>query len=306
MRDIRPGTANGVASYWFDGWARPVGNTVFFVGNDGIQGDELWKSDGTPAGTGIVADLTPAAASTPGQTVRPLVGAGSLLCFLVGSDQAALQLWRSDGTPEGTFAVRGPGPLTRLTGVGSLIYFWVGLGGTEELWRSDGTVEGTFALGATAVAPSSRILAGPGEVLFFAGLDPVHGEELWRSDGTTVGTTLVADIRPGPTGSEISNLYLSGGRVFFAANDGVSGVEFWKSDGTPGGTQLVRDLVPGSGGSFFQSLLDVAGRLYFGRNAHLDPTRPRSQSGRATEHQTAPCPGRHFRPSITSGFLCTF
>jgi ELWxxDGT repeat protein len=33
-----------------------LGTTVFFVENDGVHGIELWKTDGTPAGTSLFAD----------------------------------------------------------------------------------------------------------------------------------------------------------------------------------------------------------------------------------------------------------
>src|SRR4051812_12887630 len=50
-----------------------AGSTVFFVGNDPLHGQELWKSDGTPAGTAMVKDIAPGEGSS-GITALTAVG----------------------------------------------------------------------------------------------------------------------------------------------------------------------------------------------------------------------------------------
>ncbi len=52
VKDIRPGSSS---SSPFSLTA--VGNTLFFNANDGVNGPELWKSDGTAAGTVLVKDI---------------------------------------------------------------------------------------------------------------------------------------------------------------------------------------------------------------------------------------------------------
>src|SRR5437764_5120645 len=91
---------------------------------------------------------------------------------------------------------------------------------------------------------------------------PDAGGELWMSDGTAAGTRQVADINPGPNGSNPSGLVAVGSTVFFAADDGVHGVELWKSDGTSAGTVLVADLdLNGSGAP--ARLTQVGAAVYF-------------------------------------------
>jgi ELWxxDGT repeat protein len=72
--------------------------TLFFAAEDVQGGRELWRSDGTEAGTTLVKDL-----NTDSNTSGPsdLVGLNGTL-FFSGFDGRTIGLWRSDGTPDGT------------------------------------------------------------------------------------------------------------------------------------------------------------------------------------------------------------
>ncbi|MFN8521330.1 MAG: ELWxxDGT repeat protein, partial [Chloroflexota bacterium] len=93
-----------------------------------------------------------------------------------------------------------------------------------------------------------------GGVVFFAANDPAHGRELWRTDGTPEGTSLVADIHPGPEGSDPSSLMAFRDGVVLAADDG-QGTAIWRAGGTiEGASPLARgDVWPLaiSGGRIF-------------------------------------------------------
>ena len=52
VKDIYSGSSNGNP---YDLTA--VGNTLYFEANDGFNGYELWKSDGTSSGTVMVKDI---------------------------------------------------------------------------------------------------------------------------------------------------------------------------------------------------------------------------------------------------------
>ena len=106
-----------------------VGDTVFFTASDGLNGVELWKSDGTAAGTSLVKDIYPgiepqfseAGSSAPAD----LTAAGGLLYFFAEDGVHGGELWRSDGTAAGTFMVKDIRP-----GSGSSVYR---SGGTTQL-----------------------------------------------------------------------------------------------------------------------------------------------------------------------------
>ncbi len=89
------------------------------------------------------------------------------------------------------------------------------------------------------------------------------GRELWKSDGTKNGTTLLKDIYPGGTSSSPSELIKSGSYVYFRATDRSSGSELWRTDGTTAGTVQVSDIRSGLYGSYPQQLTDVGGTLFF-------------------------------------------
>ena len=104
VKDIRPGPDPSVPSY-----LTAVGGTLFFEANDGVHGQELWKSDGTEAGTVIVRDAQPGgSASFPGD----LTSASSMLFYTARDEQHGIELWKSDGTEAGTMMVKDiwPGP----------------------------------------------------------------------------------------------------------------------------------------------------------------------------------------------------
>ena len=89
-----------------------VGGTVFFVASDNsFAHDELWKTDGTPAGTVRVKDF--GALTWEGVQLSDLTAVGGRLFFSApdvgGGNQ---ELWTSDGTEAGTHRVKDivPGP----------------------------------------------------------------------------------------------------------------------------------------------------------------------------------------------------
>lgn len=183
------------------------------------------------------------------------------------------ELWRSDGTAEGTFLLKDiydGGPNSVPAGwirLGNVAYFSAANGPAgNELWRSDGTQAGTtLVLDINAGSASSSVtgLTEMGGTLFFRATTTANGAELWKSDGTAAGTVLIRDIQSGTSSSNPSNLTEVNGTLFFSAFTTTSGLELWKSDGTPAGTVLVKDINPGSTSSTPGNFIEVGGQLYF-------------------------------------------
>ena len=236
-----------------------VNDRVIFAGTDLEHGREPWATDGTAAGTRLLADVQPASSPTFGPFRVGEVGE-LLLC------RSADRFFATDGTPEGTVGLhfhklgqREPygqeGVYGRLDDPPRLLIsfeeFLVG----KDLWVTDGTPGGTRLVAELNGSPPAG--ASLGDAVVFVNNE---SSELWRSDGTRAGTVPVRSFE------RIDQLVgLDEGRAIFVADDGTAGMEIWVTDGTPAGTRLVEDLQPGAEGSSV-NLLGAArpsGRTFF-------------------------------------------
>lgn len=261
IKDVNPGATSSNPVGGDDGFTI-VGTTLYFTADDGTTGRELWKTDGTTAGTVLVKDLNAVAIGFPYVYGSPVP---NTLFFTVTTVANGLELWKSDGTSAGTTILKditaGAGSTTyssMLAGNGTHVFFLAnnGINGAE-LWRTDGTEAGTILL--TDINPglgsSFDISAFGGwnwnfhfknNILYFQPNDPsITGAKIYRSDGTLAGTTLVTDLNPGSTG--YMDLYgaIDWGEYFYFQSNG----ELYRSNGTAGGSGLVKDINPGPNSS---------------------------------------------------------
>jgi ELWxxDGT repeat protein len=246
-----------------------IGGGLFvFSADDGINGRELWVSNGTRQGTRLVADINPKRSpfppasdcddrATTGLSSDPadFVAFRGKAIFTADDGVHGRALWITDGTAAGTRRIRdlrsgaqgsNPHDLTAFRGA---VYF---IASTpikgEALWRTDGTVAGTVLVDDLKIGtlPSwAQDLTVAGSQLFFAATNEATGPELWASRGDAASTHLVIDLRPGASGSYPQELTAVGNALVFAATDGAHGLEPWRSDGTAAGTRLLGDINPG-------------------------------------------------------------
>jgi ELWxxDGT repeat protein len=261
-----------------------LGNELYFMrynpaDSNGQSTGELWKTNGTVAGTQMVVDVSPGSDGNESINSEPsdLINVGGELYFAADDGVHGWELWKSDGTAAGTVMVDDLAPPTtsglpedgsypsNLTDVNGKLYFTASADySTPELYTLDPTtgqpvVVDRISAGGPA-DPQQLVAAGNG--LFFTADDATGGTALWHSDGTAAGTVEIADITPG-SDPNFTAMSAIGSELYFTANDGVHGAELWSSDGTAVGTSLLDDIQPGGQGSSPGSVTEFNGSLIF-------------------------------------------
>lgn len=201
---------------------RTVGDKLFFTNDDFIHGNELFVSNGTIAGTGIVKDINPG----PG-----------------GSNFSNFNSFHGK------------------------LYFTADVGYGPFVWSSDGTLLGTTRVKPLTVSYNSFVEAN--DKLFFVGTRTVGvGTELYAVDGISNTIYLVKDIYSGPASSNAYNLAGGDTLIYFTANDGKHGPQLWKSNGTKEGTKMIL-TTPDIGSAYLDNFKAVHNELFFTVNGGL-------------------------------------
>ena len=243
-------------------------------------GRELWKTDGTTAGTELIRDIRGgSSSSSPGD----LVVMNNVVYFVCNTGAAGRELCSSDGTFGGTGLLKDINPgsndsqVRGLTVVGNQLFFFADNGTTGlELWVSDGTEVGTQLVqdiypGSTPLNRASSgfnisltgRFAGTNDTFYFMANDGTTGLELWKSDGTAGGTTLVRDIISGAQGPQYLQQFVGvGDLLVFESEETSFDREIFVSDGTASGTVQV-DVNNSADGSSPQDITRVGDEVYF-------------------------------------------
>jgi ELWxxDGT repeat protein len=308
---------------------------ILFVGNDGIHGNELWRTDGTVSGTWIVKDIRSGVASSGlilDVSTKSAVLAQGFLYFSANDGIHGNELWRTDGTSSGTVLAKdiqhgtGSSNPTQLTatnggsfylsatidaGVSELVKFW-----GEDIQRFQKPIYNSVAQtteyftwfqspnGITVHNNSLTFIAKEnGSSLFSlfsfkinacnmnndcfdpikefsSGVDqnlyslPVLNEEVYFTGDTGSSHELykvdsnqnldyLSSYIASPTfNSAVGTSISHSNYLLFSANTG-NGIELHMTDGTATGTSIVQDINSGTSGSNPSQFVISSGEVIF-------------------------------------------
>jgi ELWxxDGT repeat protein len=220
IKDINTtGTANGPvgSNGSFDGQSQKTTYTAngvdFFKANDGVNGFEMWRTDGTAAGTYMLADITPGAGST---TFGNIYEAGNLLYFYVYNNSSfgyISSVWRSDGTVAGTYSIM------TTTGGHSIS------GANDEV--NDGFHNYATRMGNNFYFTVTDSLA---KINYNGSVYPNYHCRVYKTDGTVSGTSVYYDAGvqsgsipvPSISYGSISNVIAVGSKLYIVGINNVS------------------------------------------------------------------------------------
>lgn len=252
------------------------GEVGYFVHSEPATGFELWRTDGTPSGTRLSADLTSGSAST---YLYGLHAFGSRLLVWAQIGGAPPGLYGSDGTRVGTTLLQPDiarfqdfPPVQR----GDRVWFLGNQASSAALWSTDGTASGTRrAVGTPGTIVEALAIGNRFYWITVAGTGGNRSRLLFESDGTSLGTRILAIAASWEEpGSSLHSLTEHGGNLWFVFShtDRDMVMKWDQSSNTLVTTKLATPaplrVVPKSMGSDGSNLYLVRG-VSFGANSGL-------------------------------------
>ncbi|HEV7671298.1 MAG TPA: hypothetical protein VGS22_22500 [Thermoanaerobaculia bacterium] len=235
-----------------------------------VDGSALWTSDGTPAGTRFVRNLSElvpgfvfgvlsrvvdgifymlydmgdwlrsdgTAAGTIKLARLDFSYPGRFLIAQIGGVVFAVTedgIWRTEGTPETTVRFDAPRSQFGLVVERPNRLFVQAYDGNDFIWSTDGSANGYRRLHLNGPPVPDPEMAGFGEgVLISRGY-----RDLWRVDGAGAGAEPVHDFQPANEGSGPSAQVVHEDRLLFFSLVGHERSQLFSSDGTAAGTAAI-------------------------------------------------------------------
>ncbi len=215
------------------------GLMAFFSYDDGINGSELWKTDGTIEGTKMIKNIAPGGISSMSSLNGSSVKNG--IVFWANDGLRGSELWFSDGTELGTKLIKefGQGEagasyydIKNLTN-DDQPYIYNPL--STELWRTDGTSEGTKLVTKVSFQQQDSYPVG----FFLKNGDFIYclHHKVWSSYSSPPVFEIIRIDTKNDIATSLGNITnmsgntkfaIAGNNLFFTGYDDKSGLELWK------------------------------------------------------------------------------
>lgn len=205
---------------------------------------------------------------TRSSSSRDFTQSGSNTFFVANDYYHGVELWKTDGTTEGTALVKDVVPgissgiaiTHNLVDFNNTLYFLSGgYGENLELWKSDGTDGGTVLVKEITSGTDlvSNFYIVNGKLLFFVDDDDNNILYLWKSDGTASGTSILSSY------TDVYSYYdysiVINGVLYFRPDFGI----LCKTNGTASGTITITTGLETAGVTPSQTMVNLNGILYF-------------------------------------------
>lgn len=287
LKDIKSGSGSGIESVFSSqnsSFVLPGTDTILFAADDGVNGNELWVSDGTTSGTVLFGNLSPGGLSS---NPRGFYLASSAIMFSAETLGSGREPW--------VILFGSAGQISNISPGGSSsnpFGFSLNADSTRVLFSAEDTSHGRelwqYNISTTTkvkdIVPGSTggffgyITSLPTGVVFthFALLSAGPSASVMKSDGTESGTSTVKNLNCVPGGfvglSFAEALYTKklNDKIIFPclsiefSDTGLN--EFWVTDGTESGTKILKDIFPGERGSTFIGGFGGTNRIMFPAN----------------------------------------
>jgi ELWxxDGT repeat protein len=254
--------------------------TAYFYASDGPASlnATLWRTDGTPGGTGVVPDVPSFYIGNGG--VIQMAGDSTQVYFGITLDlyDTTQSLYRYLPESNVTGLVKSGIPVFLeefFFSNGQLFYSYEDPVIGSQPWVTNGTAAGTHLI--EDINPDvDDNSSNPDEFvefegqLVFAADDGISGRELWISNGTSAGTRRLADINPGPASSNPNHLFTANGALYFFATDGTGKSKFMRLAHVGADVEAVATLSPQPTGAAgycgWDGAVVIGTKMYFAAN----------------------------------------
>ncbi|HYG41275.1 MAG TPA: ELWxxDGT repeat protein [Cytophagales bacterium] len=273
VKDILPGYSG----------SNPTSLTIFkgelyFSARHEVYGLELWKTDGTAEGTLLVVNLAPEKGNNISSAPFNLTVFKDQLFFYASEDGYYSDIWKTDGTAEGTIKVfKSQSNSSGLTVAGDYLFFRYLYG---ELWKSDGTVEGTKKIDVDDYYYVDEFTRFNDELVFITHTSYRQKIRLYKLNPVDDSFILLKEFNASAYGeNDIDNFKVINDGLFFSIRTDNGNYEYydvlWKSDGTAEGTKSIKTFPwkRHMSESYIQNFTLYNNKLFFtneNSNSHLE------------------------------------